>query len=192
MEFTGKTVEEAIIEGLKELNLTEDNAEITVKEEPTKGLFGRTKGKAVVEIVKKADGVEKAAEFVNKILDLMDLTAKTEVLVDGENPTINVIAETSSDIIGYRGEVLDAIQTLAGAVANMGEKEYKKLVVNCENYRERREETIIKLAHKLEQKATVTQDTDNIEETSCEPTSPSISFSESEEAFGRFDKKLSR
>ena len=53
MQFTGKTVDEAIANGLKELNITEEKAEITVIEQPTKGLFGILKGKAVVEIVKK-------------------------------------------------------------------------------------------------------------------------------------------
>ena len=53
MEFTGKTVEEAIQLGLKELGITEEMAEIQVKEQPTKGLFGIMKGKAVVEIEKK-------------------------------------------------------------------------------------------------------------------------------------------
>jgi len=60
MEFSGKTVQEAIELGLKEMGLTEETATITVKEEPTKGLFGRLKGKAVVEIEKNKNGAEKA------------------------------------------------------------------------------------------------------------------------------------
>lgn len=154
MEFTAKTVEEAIELGLKELNISKEEADIVIKEEPTKGLFGKLKGKAVVEITKKPDALDKTVEFVEKVLDFMQINAKAQIVEGTENPTINVIAEKTSEIIGYRGEVLDAIQTLAGAVANMGEKEYKKVVVDCENYRERREETIIKLAHRLEEKAT--------------------------------------
>ena len=56
MEFTGKTVKETVEEGLKELGLTEETAEITVKEEPVKGLFGKLKGKAVVDITPKKAG----------------------------------------------------------------------------------------------------------------------------------------
>ena len=56
MEFTGKTIEEAIALGLEELKTTKELVEITVKEEPTKGLFGRTKGKAVIEMVKNKVG----------------------------------------------------------------------------------------------------------------------------------------
>ena len=154
MEFTAKTVQEAIELGLKELGIKQENADIKVIEEPTKGLFGKLKGKAVVEITAKATGADKALEFVNKVLDLLDLTAKAEFVGDEEAPSINIIAESSSSVIGYRGEVLDALQTLAGAVMNIGKKDYKKVVVNCENYRERREETLIALAKRLEEKAT--------------------------------------
>lgn len=167
MEFTAKTVEEAIALGLNELGIVEQEAEITVLEQPTKGIFGKLKGKAVVNIVKKASGAERAKDFIQKIVDLMDLTVKAELNEDEENPVITLVAENSSSVIGYRGEVLDAMQTLAGAVANIGNKVYKKVLVDCENYRERREETLINLAHKLENKAT-----DMRREVILEPMSP--------------------
>lgn len=154
MQFTEKTVDEAISLGLAEMGLDESQAEIKVLEEPTKGLFGKLKGKAVVDIQKKKTGTEKAVDFLQKTLDIMEITAKATFNGDEENPVISVIAETSSSVIGYRGELLDALQVLASAVANIGKKDYKKVVVDCENYRNKREETLISLAHKLEGKAT--------------------------------------
>ena len=151
MEFTGKTVEEAKEKGLAELKISESEAEITVVEEAVKGLFGKIKKEAMVDVRKKAVGADLAAQFLQGILDKMDITAK--VSVSGEN-RISLVAEDSSAVIGYRGELLDALQTLAGAVANIGSREYKKVVVDCENYRERREDSLIALAHKLEAKAT--------------------------------------
>ena len=153
MEFTGKTVEEAITCGLSELNLKNEEAVIKVIEEPTKGLFGKVKGKAVVSIEKKASGNESATKFVQKVLDILDINAKAQLDEEAKETTINIIAENSSEVIGYRCEVLDALQTLAGAIANIGNKEYKKVVVDCENYRGRREETLVSLAHRLEEKA---------------------------------------
>ncbi len=157
MQFTGKTVEEATATALKELAVREQDVNITVIEQPVKGLFGRLKGQAVieVEVIKKETDEERAVKFVQGILDKMDVlaVAKLEEEQDGKT-VISLIAEKSSPIIGYRGEVLDAIQTLAGAALNIGRKDYKKVVVDCENYRGKREETLIKLAHKLEQKAT--------------------------------------
>ncbi len=156
MQFTGKTIEEAIASALEELKITEENAEITVIEQPVKGLFGKLKGKAVVEVKekeKKSDE-QRALEFVQGILDKMGIIAVAQLTENDEKTVISLIAEKTSPIIGYRGEVLDAIQTLAGAALNIGRKEYKKVVVDCENYRDKREETLVKLAHKLEEKAT--------------------------------------
>ena len=159
MQFTGKTVEETIATALAEMGLKKEQAIIMVVEEPTKGLFGKIKGKAVVDVSPIDEETtdndkERAVKFVQGILDIMEFNAKAELVEGGDNTIINLTAEDSSSIIGYRGEVLDAIQTLAGAAANIGKKDYKKVVVDCENYRNRREETLINLAHRLEEKAT--------------------------------------
>lgn len=168
MQFTGKSVEEATEKGLAELNISAENAEIQVIEEPVKGLFGKIKKEAVVEItVKKEESkLEKAAAFLQKVLDILDINAKVTEK-EGEEDKLVLITDDSSSVIGYRGEVLDAMQTLAGAVANIGNKQYKKVIVDCENYREKREETLINLAHKLEAKAT-----DMRREVFLEPMSP--------------------
>ena len=181
MEFTGKTVKETVDEGLKELGLTEETAEITVKEEPVKGLFGKLKGKAVVDITPKkagsaaknspagatAEGDRREEKFLRTVLDYLGIEAEVTRSEQGEKEVLTLTAEDSSSVIGYRGEVLDALQTLTGAVANIGNKVYRKVMVDCENYRERREDTLIKLAHRLEEKAT-----DMRREVHLEPMSP--------------------
>ncbi len=164
MEFSGKTTTEAIEVGLKQLGLTEEQVEIKIIEEPVKGLFGRLKGQAKVEITKKLSNVERAAKFLQGILDIMEINAKVNVKDD---KILDLITDKSSAVIGYRGEVLDAMQTLAGAMANVGNEEYKKVTVDCEGYREKREETLITLAHKLEEKAT-----EKRREVQLEPMSP--------------------
>lgn len=166
MEFTAKTVEEAVKQGLEELSLTEENAIIEIVSEPTKGFFGKLKGQAVVKITAKEQETktqeltaetgeeQKAVELVEKVLEFLEIEADASLSQKNERTVITLKTEDSSALIGYRGEVLDALQTLAGAMANKGKTEYKKVVVDCENYRDRREETLIKLAHRLEQKAT--------------------------------------
>ncbi len=157
MQFTGKTVEEATASALSELAVSEKDVVITVLEEPTKGLFGRLKGQAVieVEVKEKETDEQRAVNFVQGVLDKMGIiaVAKLEEEKDGKT-VISLIAEKSSGLIGYRGEVLDALQTLAGAALNIGKKDYKKVVVDCENYRDKREDTLVKLAHRLAEKAT--------------------------------------
>ncbi len=160
-EFTGKTKEEAIEIGLKEMNLEEEKADIEVVEEKD-GFLGIGK-KVVVKITEKekmentdmTDG-ERAVEFLNKVFEYMGLVAKAELVKDEDNIEIVLEAEKSSNVIGYRGEVLDSLQCLAGSIANKGEEDYKRVVVNCEGYREKREETLISLAHKLSNKAVKT------------------------------------
>ena len=161
--YYGKTVQEAIESGLKEEGITENEAEIKVLEEPTKGFLGINAKKAKVEIGKKRSDGERAVDFLDGLFDLMKVTAKCVLEEEDERVVINLIAERSSSLIGYRGEVLDALQCLAGAVANTGREEYRRVVVDCENYRAKREETLVTLAHKLEAKAVRTGRKINLE-----------------------------
>ena len=152
-EFLGKTVEEAIENGLKALGITRESAEVEVLEEPVKGFLGIGAKPAKVKVeAKKSDG-ERAICFLNGLFDLMDVNAKCNLSQEEEKVIIDVITDNSSAIIGYRGEVLDAIQNLAGAVANIGRDDYRRVVVDCEGYREKREETLKSLAQKLAAKA---------------------------------------
>ena len=165
-EFTGKTVEEAIEKGLQELGLTKETADIRVLEEGKKKLFSSVKAR--VEIASKTgeektvvsatanetatDG-ERTVTFLEGLFKLLNITACTELVSEGEKVEINVTAANSTAVIGKHGAMLDAIQTLAGAVANTGRDEYKRVVVDCENYRNNRESTLNKLADNLAQKA---------------------------------------
>ena len=163
--FTGKTVDEAIELGLAELGIDRESADIRVLEEGKKRLFGSTKAR--VEIASKAeektvvtspvvsdktDG-ERTVEFLDGLFKLLNITACTELVAEGEKVEINVTATKSTTVIGKHGAMLDAIQTLAGAVANTGREDYKRVVVDCENYREKREQTLQKLAGNLADKA---------------------------------------
>ena len=149
--FSGKTVEEATAAGLEALGLTEDQVEITVLDEGKKKLIGGVKAK--VKIVKKASDGQRAVEFIDGLMEILKLNAVTELISDGEKVEINVTSTESSRVIGRHGEVLDAIQTMASAVANIGNEDYKRVVVDCENYRAGREQTLVELANRLAKKA---------------------------------------
>ena len=152
--FTGKTYEEAVNNALMELALPSADVEITVLEEGKKKLFGSTKWK-IKASVKKSDGA-RAASFIDGLLKVMGVDAESEVVSEDDSIKIDVKTESGARVIGKRGDVLDAIQCLAGAVANTGREKYVKVVVDCENYRSQREETLVNLAHKVEQKAVET------------------------------------
>lgn len=153
--FTAKTVDEAIEIGLKTLGITLDEAEIKVIEEGKRKLFGSIKAQVMVRKIQDTD--KRAEEFLEGLFEILNIKVdKIDVAeqVDGDgNLLIDVKTGDSSRVIGKRGDVLDAIQSLAGAVANIGREEYIKVVVDCENYRAQREETLIKLANKVASRA---------------------------------------
>lgn len=153
MEFKGKTVAEAIEAGLQHFGIAKEDAEITVINEEVKGLFGKLKKEAAVNVECKLSGGKRAVAFLEELFRKMNINAKAELLKEDENVEIDVIAESSASVIGHRGEVLDAFQALAGAVANIGNKTYKRVVVDCEGYRGKREETLVNLANRLADKA---------------------------------------
>ncbi len=169
-EFTGKTVDEAVEKGLKELGIAREDADIRVLEEGKKKLFGSIKARVEIAVketetvaeektiapIAKAEGAtdgERTVVFLEGLFKLLKINACTELVAEGEKVEINVTAANTTAIIGKHGVMLDAIQTLAGAVANTGRDDYKRVVVDCENYRENREVTLNKLADNLAEKA---------------------------------------
>lgn len=153
LEFTGKTVDEAVEEGLKTLGLTREEAHIEVLEEGKKGGLFSKGVKARVKVGKKQTDGERAQAFLDGLFEILNFTATTELDETQEHTRINVITPNTYAVIGHRGEFLDALQVLAGAVANIGRDEYERVVVDCENYRTKREETLKRLAQKLADKA---------------------------------------
>ncbi|MCD8286617.1 MAG: protein jag, partial [Clostridia bacterium] len=105
-----------------------------------------------------ASDAARAAEFINGLLPLLHIEGEAKVLPENEDGSIAITINTTATykVIGKRGDVLDSIQCIAGAIANIGRDKYKKVVVDCENYRETRKESLERLAHKLEKKATET------------------------------------
>ncbi len=173
--FSGKTVEDAIQNGLNALNITLADATVTVIEEGKKGILGIGSKPAKVkievkleteeEIEEKIEVVEetcdcqsgedstRAIKFLTELLSHMGIEAKFTAQETENLITITLSSESSSGLIGYRGEVLDSLQTLAGAIANKGREKYRRVIVDCEGYREKREETLKGLAVKLADKA---------------------------------------
>lgn len=154
--FTAKSVEEALDAGLKQLNLTLGEVDYEILEEGKKGFLGLGAAKAKVKITPKPDEGKRTCSFIDALLGVIGIKAESRVVSDGETLNINVKTENSARVIGKRGDVLDAIQCLAGAVANTGRDEYRKVVVDCENYRAQREQTLKDLALKVAQKAVET------------------------------------
>ncbi len=164
-EFVGKTVEEAIEKGLAELNIAREDADIRILEEGKKKLFGSVKARVEIGVPAAAEAApeasateegtdgERAVEFLGGLFEILKIEAVAGLVSEGDKIEINVTAANSQAVIGKHGAMLDAIQTLAGAVANKGRDDYKRVVVDCENYRDNRETTLNRLAENLAAKA---------------------------------------
>ena len=83
------------------------------------------------------------------------MTARDDVTVKEENDlvTMNITGPKMGLIIGYRGETLDSLQYLVSLIVNKDHnKPYKRVVLDTENYRQKREETLKRVAEKASYK----------------------------------------
>lgn len=152
-----KTVEEALKEALIELDANEEDVDVEVIEEPSKGLFGLIGGKdAKIRVSVVYDPIEIAENFMNKVLNSMSIKAVSIVKKVEDNLLVDITDINSTDmgiLIGKRGNTLDAIQYLLSLAVNKSKANYIKVVVDTEGYRAKREETLIRLANRMAEKA---------------------------------------
>ncbi len=155
LEKTGKTVEEAYQAALAELGLPESRVSYEVIEEPSKGFLGIIGGKlAKVRVtVRELSPLEKAENFLKEIFSSMHLDVKMEREDKEESYIFNLVGENLGILIGKHGQTLDALQYLTNLAANRGLLEEKiRIILDVENYRSRREETLRRLAVRLADK----------------------------------------
>jgi len=150
LQVSGKTVEEAIKIGLSKLGAREDQVKVTVLEQPSKGLFGLIGAKeAKVELELLKDGVDAAIDFLLEVAAAMGLSIKAEREEDDEAIRINVQGAELGLLIGRRGQTLDALQYLVNIVANHHSNRHLRIVLDAEQFRERRRKTLEALADRM-------------------------------------------
>lgn len=154
IEVTGKSVDDAIQSALNELNVTKDNVIIDVIDEGSKGFLNLIGTKpAKVKVTVKRNYIDDAKEFIRSILDSMGVLAEIKITEENNTVKINLTGPKMGLIIGYRGETLDSLQYLISLVINKGHDiPYKKVVLDTENYRAKREETLKRVALKTASK----------------------------------------
>ena len=163
------TVEEALKIACTELGTDPDNTEYEVLQQPEKKKFGLFGGNpAKVRAFVEETPLDKAKDYLRTVLSNMGIT---DVEMNAEEveggAVINIEGEDVGFIIGHRGETLDALQYLAGLVANHVDDSYYRISINIGNYREKREKTLEILGRKLAFKAVKTGT-----KTSLEPMNP--------------------
>lgn len=153
VEKTGKTVNEAVESALNELGISREEAEIEVEEEGSKAVLGIFGGKeAKVKVTAKKNIKREAEEFLKMIFDNMKIEANLVTEETEDTVKIDISGEDIGILIGRRGETLDSMQYLTNLVVNKEKDNYKRVILDIENYRAKREDVLKSLAQKMADK----------------------------------------
>ena len=154
MEFSAKTVQDAITNACQHFTVASDSLEYEVVEEGSSGFLGFNAKPAVIKarvLVKEVSVEDKAKDFLKDVLASMDIPVTVEATYSEEEKTLEVVlnGEDMGVLIGKRGQTLDSLQYLVSLVVNKGTSEYIRVKVDTENYRERRKLTLENLAKNI-------------------------------------------
>jgi len=89
------------------------------------------------------------ADFLLGVLRRMGIACGIGFADTPEALKFHIESDTMGILIGHRGETLDALQYLTGLVVNRKHEGYRRVVLDTENYRNKREDTLVRLARKL-------------------------------------------
>lgn len=171
----GKTTQDAIEKGLKELKATRSMVEIKPKEEEKKRSFYSILAPRVVKIEmtlkekadkevkhvtkpkretnKNMEEIEKVSEKISEFFkSILDKDVVCDVNIKDYCIYVNIDGENVSNLIGYRGATINALQVLATAIANKYSTSKTIVIVDVCNYKEKREKTLEELAEKISQR----------------------------------------
>ena len=156
IETEGDTVEEAIAYALTELEATRDQVTIDIVSEPTKGILNFGAKPAKIRATLKQDVSSAPETILKEMLNRMGIDAEVESsFVDGSTH-LNIVNDNPALLIGKHGQTLDAIERLLNCIVNKASLVKRRVFVNTEGYRERREERLVEMARQVAEKVRYT------------------------------------
>jgi len=151
LEVHGRTVEEAIAEGLAALGLAREHAAIEVLEPGSKGFLGIGAREAVVRIVAALSPIDAARLMVTEILSAGGFRADVDVEWD-ESTRVMAVSITGDDLgtlIGRHGRTLEALETLLNVACCRASDGARQVVLDVGGYRDRRAEALRRLTERM-------------------------------------------
>ena len=154
--FTGKTKEEAIQNAIENLQELEENLIIKLKEEQKGGLFKSSK--VEIEVIEKRDVVKYIKDFIITTLKNAGYTVNVEVKTKEEVPTYTIFSDNDSLLIGKNGKNLNALSLIVkeNIIKEIGEP--YKFVIDVNDYKEKNDQRLERLARKLAREVKLTKD----------------------------------
>lgn len=157
VEKQAKTVDEAVEIALKELKIKREEAVIEVLDEGNRGILGFLSKAAKVRVTKKDTQAERAVSFLKGLMKYLKVDADITVNEEEDFIKVKFGGRNVGSLIGKHGSTLDAIQYLTSLVANRGLENHKRILVDAENYRKKREEALENLAKNMAKKVKETK-----------------------------------
>lgn len=148
-EKKAKSTDEAIALALAELNIEKDDAIIEIIDEGSKGFLGIGSKEAVVKVTEKINIEKLATAFLDSMTTKIVSNVEYDVTYNEKGLKIVMSGDNMGILIGRRGDTLDALQYLTSLYVNRYSDEYIKVYLDTENYREKRHDTLVRLARRL-------------------------------------------
>jgi spoIIIJ-associated protein len=170
VEIEADSVDAAIAEGLHQLGATEQDVDITVLDEGSRGVLGLGARKARVRITLSressaptavspsaeepstavsGEAMERAQNLLTDVFQHLAVPIKIEVTRAADHVTFNLVSESAGFIIGKRGQMLDALEYIVNRVATRDDAHVQHIVLDVAGYRERRRQYLEALARRL-------------------------------------------
>lgn len=167
----GKTSNEAIQKGLKELGCKLEDVDVKVLENEEKKVFFSILDPRIVKVqltLKENNSKKNSQEYKDKVndkdvenckvavekflKDFSNLYGDIEYIIEDKDKVlfVKIDGKDAGKLIGYRGEVINAIQNILSSVSNKRIENNVKVIVDICKYKSKREETLKQLANKLE------------------------------------------
>lgn len=149
IETEAETVEEAIEIALSQLEVTREDVNIAIINEPSKGILSFGAKPAKIRASLKEDTAANPETILKEILTRIGINGKIESDFLEGSLHLNMVTDSPALLIGKHGQTLDAIERILNCIINKSALAKKKVFVNTEGYRERREEMLVDLAHQV-------------------------------------------
>ena len=151
LEYSGKTVEDALTQASVQLGVTSDQIEYEVIDKGSAGILGFGSKDATIRVKKKEEATD-AKDVAEAFLKDVFATMNLEVIIDSSYDDIDKVLNIDLKgpemgiIIGKRGQTLDSLQYLVNLAMNRKSGDYVRVKIDTEDYRRRRKETLENLA----------------------------------------------
>lgn len=148
--FTAKSVDEAKGLASEKFGVSIEKINFSILEEPKKSLFGKLKGEAKVEAEYELTKLDVSVNYIKNVLGAMGIKNVTCQVTEVENGAeIEINGDDIESFIGKKGEALDSLQYLTSLACNKIDRDYFRISLDSNGFRERRKEQLEELARKM-------------------------------------------